>query len=66
MEILQLFPQGQAVAGPKAQPQSAPWVPGDRLVPSTKTPGSVPRSDGCQGSCLREGQVGIRSTAVDP
>lgn len=29
MEILQLFPQGQAVAGPKAQPQSAPWVLGN-------------------------------------
>lgn len=66
MEILQPFPQGRAVAGPKGQPQRAPWVPGDGLVPSTETPGSVPRSDGQQGSCLREGQVGIGSTAVDP
>lgn len=65
MEILQPFPQGRAVAGPKGQPQRAPWVPGDGLVPSTETPGSVPRSNGQQGSCLREGQVGIRSTAVD-
>ena len=63
MEMLQPFPQGRAEAGPKGQTQRAPWVPGDRLMPSTETPGSVPCSDGQQGSCLREGQVGIRSTA---